>query len=73
MEIIALRITAYTKEEYYKPKKINMDKLPVCEIVVEDNDDTGVSLITLEFEIVNKGANGGFSVHNYRIHEGKIL
>jgi predicted phosphodiesterase len=25
------------------------------------------------FAIVNKGANGGFSVHNYRIHEGQIL
>jgi predicted phosphodiesterase len=25
------------------------------------------------FAIVDKGANGSFSVHNYRIHEGKIL
>jgi len=25
------------------------------------------------FAIVEKGANGSFSVHNYRIHEGKIL
>lgn len=30
-----------------KIKKIDMDKLPVYQIVVEDNDDTGISLISL--------------------------
>ena len=30
-----------------KIKKIDMDKLPVYQIVVEDNDDTGIALISL--------------------------
>jgi predicted DNA-binding transcriptional regulator len=34
-----------------KIKKTNMDKLPVYQMVVEDNDDIGISRIILEFEI----------------------
>ena len=30
-----------------KIKKIDMDKLPVYQIVVEENDDTGIALISL--------------------------
>jgi len=36
-------------------------------------DDLGYDLGIVKRAIVEKGNNGAFSVHNYRIHEGKIL